>query len=64
MTDESFDCVEMKRQIQEELRRTGSRKPLDKWNESVIAQLRKDPHLQRFSDQLRKEETKGSRQVG
>jgi len=52
MTEESFDCVDMKRQIQEQLRKAGPRQPLDAWNKSVLAQLRKDPHLNRFNGQV------------
>jgi hypothetical protein len=41
----------MKRQVQEELRWNRRREPLDSWNESVRAALRKDRHLSRFEGQ-------------
>ena len=52
MTEESFDCVEMKRQIQERLRGQRPREPLSAWNETVRAALRGDPHLRRFEESL------------
>ena len=52
MIEESFDCVEMKRQIQERLRGLRPREPLSAWNETVRAALRGDPHLRRFEEGL------------
>ena len=49
MTTKDFDCVEMKRQIQERLREARSSQTLEAWNASVRAALRNDPHLRRFA---------------
>ena len=49
MTTKDFDCVEMKRQIQERLREARSSQTLEAWNASVRAGLRNDPHLRRFA---------------
>lgn len=51
MTIKDFDCVEMKRQIQERLREARSSQTLESWNASVRAALRSDPHLRRFAEE-------------
>lgn len=48
MNEDSFDCVEMKREIQERLRGQRPAKPLSDWNEAVRTAMRCDPHLRRF----------------
>jgi len=50
VTTKDFDCVEMKRQIQERLREARTSQTLEAWNESVRAALRSDPHLRRFAE--------------
>ena len=51
MTIKDFDCVEMKRHIQERLREVRSAQTLEAWNASVRAALRSDPHLRRFAEE-------------
>lgn len=51
MTTKDFDCVEMKRQIQERLHKARSSQTLEAWNASVRAALRGDSHLRRFAEE-------------
>ena len=64
MNQEPFDCVEMKRQIQERLRAMRSRKPLGAWNETVRTALRNDPHLGRFQEGMTQPREPTSRKAG
>lgn len=64
MNEKPVDCVELKRQIQESLQKLGPREPLNKWNESVLSELEKDPHMKRFKNQVVTPDGINSRRVG